>query len=545
MFRSILSKSLRDYRVPMLAWGFGLLVFMAAEVAMATPTVVTAYLSLVKILSFWGDPYAMNTPEGYITFRYLETAWPILLSIWPILAGARLVRGEEERGTMEVLLATSQSRTRLLLEKVNALVIALLVIAVLFAVGVVGGFAALGGGHVDFVRALLAGLNLVLLAFFFGMVALLLSQVTTGRRAAAGWTSGLLILFVFLYMAGRELNGSWVQYLSPVYYYNLNRPLIAGFPDQPLAALLLLGLAVLCLGGSVFLFARRDIGRSAIESQREVASSRQQALRSLSRAEREVSTRTVGLQTLFADGWSSFWWLLGIVAFCALWQFLTPGIQKFVNQVVQQTPWLAHYLYDTPTNTNTALLGTIVFAFAPALVVILALTLALKWSSDLEDSRLELVFSTPQSRQRVLLERFGANALIVLLATIVTWLTLTIGALLINLSINQGRLLAASFSMLPPALITIGLVYALAGRLRYGAVLGIVTAYLVLSYLQESLEGNIQFPGWVTSLSIFHLYGNPAFLGMDWTNFLGMTGVAIALLVISLLQFRYVDIELG
>ena len=545
MFHSILSKSLRDYRVPMLAWGFGLLVFMAAEVAMATPTVVTAYLSLVKILSFWGDPYAMNTPEGYITFRYLETAWPILLSIWPILAGARLVRGEEERGTMEVLLATSQSRTRLLLEKVNALVIALLVIAVLFAVGVVGGFAALGGGHVDFVRALLAGLNLVLLAFFFGMVALLLSQVTTGRRAAAGWTSGLLILFVFLYMAGRELNGSWVQYLSPVYYYNLNRPLIAGFPDQPLAALLLLGLAVLCLGGSVFLFARRDIGRSAIESQREVASSRQQALRSLSRAEREVSTRTVGLQTLFADGWSSFWWLLGIVAFCALWQFLTPGIQKFVNQVVQQTPWLAHYLYDTPTNTNTALLGTIVFAFAPALVVILALTLALKWSSDLEDSRLELVFSTPQSRQRVLLERFGANALIVLLATIVTWLTLTIGALLINLSINQGRLLAASFSMLPPALITIGLVYALAGRLRYGAVLGIVTAYLVLSYLQESLEGNIQFPGWVTSLSIFHLYGNPAFLGMDWTNFLGMTGVAIALLVISLLQFRYVDIELG
>jgi polyether ionophore transport system permease protein len=198
-----------------------------------------------------------------------------------------------------------------------------------------------------------------------------------------------------------------------------------------------------------------------------------------------------------------------------------------------------------PTNTNTALLGTIVFTFAPALVVILALTLALKWPSDLENGRLELIFSTPQSRQRVLLERFGANALMVLLAAVVTWLTLTIGAQLINLSINQSRLLAASFSMLPPALITIGLVYALAGRLRYGAVLGIVTSYLVLSYLQESLEGNIQFPGWLMSLSIFHVYGNPIFLGMDWTNFLGMTGVAIALLVISLLQFRSVDIELG
>ena len=377
------------------------------------------------------------------------------------------------------------------------------------------------------------------------MVALLLSQLTTGRRAAAGLAGGLLILFVLLNMVGRELNGAWVQYLSPVYYYNLNRPLLAGFPDQPLALLVPLGLAVLCLVGSVILFARRDIGRSAIESQREAVSGSQQAMHSLSRAEREVSTRSVSLQTLFADGWGAFWWLLGIVAFCAAVLFATPGFQKAFYQAVQQTPWLQQYLFDTPTNTNTALLGTLIFAFVPVIIVILALTLALQWPSDLENGRLELIFSTPQSRQRVLLERFCANVLITLLASIVTWLALTIGAQFINLSIDQGKLLAASFCMLPPALIAIGLVYALSGRLRYGAVLGIATAYLVLSYLQELLEGNIQFPGWVMSLSVFHLYGNPIFLGMDWTNFLGMTAVAIALLIIGLVQFRYVDVEVG
>jgi len=544
MFRSILSKSLRDYRIPMLAWGIGLAVFMAAVVATATPAVVTAFTSFARIVSFLGDPYAMNTPEGYITFRYMATTLPILLSIWPILAGARMVRGEEERGTMDVLLATSQARTRLLLEKVGALALALLVIAVLFALGVVAGEAALGGGHVDFVRALLAGLNLCLLAFFFGMVALLISQLTSSRRAAAGWASGLLILFVLLVMAGRELSGIWVQYLSPLYYYNLNRPLLDSFPDQPLAALVPLGLAVLCLVGSVILFARRDIGRPAFESQRERAGGTQPAVRSLSHAERQVSTHAVGLQTLYAEGWNSFWWLFGIVVFCAALLFVTPGFQKAFNQAVQQTPWLARYLYDTPTNTNAAMLGTLVFAFVPALVVILALTLALKWSSSLENGRLELVFSTPQSRSRVLLESFGANLLVVLLATVLTWLALTIGAQIINLNVDQGRVLAASFSMLPPALITMGLVYALAGRLRYGAVLGIVTAYLVLSYVQESLEGNIQFPGWLMSLSIFHLYGNPAFLGMNWTNFLGMIAVAIALLIIGLVQFRYVDVTI-
>src|SRR5207302_7948112 len=160
--------------------------------------------------------------------------------------------------------------------------------------------------------------------------------------------------------------------------------------------------------------------------------------RSLSRAEREVSTHAVSLHTLFAEGWGSFWWLLGIVAFCAGFQFLTPGIQKAFNQAVQQTPWLTKYLFDTPTNTNAALLGTLVFAFVPAVVVILALTLALKWPSDLENGQLELIFSTPQSRPRVLLERFGANVLVVLLAPVLTWLVIMIGAQVANINVDQG-----------------------------------------------------------------------------------------------------------
>jgi ABC-type multidrug transport system ATPase subunit len=50
---------------------------------------------------------------------------------------------------------------------------------------------------------------------------------------------------------------------------------------------------------------------------------------------------------------------------------------------------------------------------------------------------------------------------------------------------------------------------------------------------------------WVGKLSIFHLYGNPIFVGMDWGNFLAMTSVALVLLVLGLVQFRYADIEHG
>jgi ABC-2 type transport system permease protein len=544
MFRSTWSKSLRDYRVPILSWGLGLALLMFVGYATATTPVLAAFASIAPLVGFLGEPVAMLTPAGYITFRYMETTLSLLLSFWLILAGARLVRGEEERGTMDVLLGTPQARTRLLLEKIGALVLALLLIAVLFALGAVAGEARIEQ-HADLVGALLAGLNLSLLAFFFGMVALLLSQFTISRGAAAGGASGLLLLALLLNIAGREVNGSWLQYLSPFYYYNLNRPLIPSFTDVPAGALVLLGLSLLLAAISVVLFARRDIGRAAFVWQRDHANDKYQAERSLSQAEHAVSTRAVSLRTLAASGWSSFWWLFGIVALCAYVLFLTPSIQKPFYNIVQQTPWLAQLFFDTPTNTNTGMLGTILFAFLPALVVIFGLILALKWPADLEDGRLELVFSTPQARLRVLLERFGANVLVILLAPVLTWLALIIGAQLINLNINQGRVLAASFSMLPLALITIGLVYALAGRLRHAAVLGLVTAYLALSFLEETLEGLVSIPSWIGQISIFHLYGNPIFVGMDWGHFLGMTGVAIVLLVISLVQFRSADIELG
>lgn len=543
MFRSIWSKSLRDYRVAILGWGIGLGLLMLVGFILATPDIIATYASIAPLLRFLGDGYALQTPEGYVTFRYLGMIVPLMLSLWPILAGARLVRGEEDRGTLDVLLATPQTRTRVLLEKIAALFLALLLIALLFTLCTIAGEASIH--HVDAIRALLTALNLSLLAFFFGMVSLLLSQFTVRGGIAAGGAGGLLLLALAFNATGNEIQGSWVQYLSPFYYYNLNRPLIASFHDQPGAALLLVALSALCIVGSLILFVRRDIGQPAWTWQRKAVDSHAQAIRSLRQAEQALSTRTVSLHTLITQGWFSFWWLFGSVIFTAYLLTLTPGIQKPFYKLVQETPWLAQFFFDTPTNTNAALLGTVIFTFIPAVVVIFAMTLALKWSADLENGRLELIFSTPQSRSRVLLERFGVNILMALLVCFLTWLVITIGAAIMNIEVNQGRMLAASFCMFPPALITISLVYALAGRLRYAAVLGILTVYLVLAYFEEAVEGMVQMPTWVMSLSIFHLYGNPIFLGMNWNNFLGMTAVGIALLIIALVQFRNADVERG
>jgi putative exporter of polyketide antibiotics len=81
--------------------------------------------------------------------------------------------------------------------------------------------------------------------------------------------------------------------------------------------------------------------------------------------------------------------------------------------------------------------------------------------------------------------------------------------------------------------------------LRYGAVLGCLSAYLVLAYLAEFLKAMLNLPNWLLSLSLFDQYGNPITEGMNWGAFLGMIGVAMVLLLLGLIQFRYADVERG
>lgn len=544
MFRAIWSKSLRDYRIAILGWGLGLGFLMFSIFASATPAVRNLYISLAASFRFLGDPYAVQTPEGYATVRLLGALFPLLLSIWPILAGARLVRGEEERGTLDLVLATPNTRVRVILEKLAALIIALLAIAILFALGTIAGEPS-AGAPVDFARALAAGLNLSLLAFFFGMVALLISQFSVSRGSAVGWASGLLILSFLLDATGRVVDGTWVKYLSPFYYYNLNRPLIPSFNDTPVAALLLLGLSLLCIGLSVVLFVQRDSGRPAFTWQRTPANDNHIAERSLHKAEHDISVRTVSLRALNAQSLSAFWWLLGIVVYTGWDVLLIPSIQAPLKKALAQTPILAKLFGGGDVGTNAGFLAAVVFSLMPALVVAFAMTLALTWSADLENGRLELLLGTPKARMSMLLERFGAIFLLILLAPILTSLAIMLSASIANLSVDQNNVLAASFSMLPPALIVMSLAYALAGRLRYGAVMSILTLYIILAFVAEFLQALFKLPNWLMSLSIFYQYGNPIMNGMNWSAFLGMTGVALALLIVGVIQFRFSDIERG
>jgi putative exporter of polyketide antibiotics len=103
----------------------------------------------------------------------------------------------------------------------------------------------------------------------------------------------------------------------------------------------------------------------------------------------------------------------------------------------------------------------------------------------------------------------------------------------------------ASFGLLPLALITASLVFALAGLLPPVAILGILAFFVAISYLAELLQSFLSLPSWVLNLSMYHQYGAPILNGLNWGAFFGMLGVALVLLAVGVWQFTMRDVDRG
>src|SRR5947209_2386416 len=319
LFRNIYLKSMRDYRVAVLGWGIGigLLIYVVLASFPSLVETAAARASLVSLgpsFAWIAEPIKIDTAGGYATFKYGFTV--LVMALWPLLASSRMLRGEEDRGSMDVLLSLPSGRGRVALEKLAAIWTALLLMGLLIGLLTFAGGMRVNAGF-SLSDALLSGLNLALICGVFGSLALLISQFTQERGTAAGLTGGLLLIFIVLDMVHRVIpNTEWVSRLSPIYYYNLNKPLVPGYGINVGALLILLALSIILSGVAIWLFVRRDIGGivklPVWLRLPERAARPEQALPANAWSLRSVYTRSLGMMVVPA-----FWWTLAIAGFAA------------------------------------------------------------------------------------------------------------------------------------------------------------------------------------------------------------------------------------
>jgi ABC-2 type transport system permease protein len=547
LFRSVFLKTLRDYRIAILGWGIGLGLLMyvvvdAISSVTATPEARATLVSLASSFAWVAEPIRVDTPGGYATWKYGFTV--LVLALWPILVGARMLRGEEVRGSLDALLSLPRGRGRVALEKLAAMWAALLLMAVLIGLLTFAGGARVNADY-TLGDALLFGLNLALISGVFGSLALLISQFTQENRAAAGIAGGLLALSIVVDMIHRLVpDTDWISRLSPVYYYNLSKPLIPSYGPDPVAMLVMVGLSVVLSGAALWLFVRRDVGAT-------VALPRWLSLpQRAPRPEDALPVNAWSLRSLYARGLATiavptFWWTVVIAGFAAFMVFVAVQTEKQLRSLFESSPVFAGLIGNLGGNNadfNASLLGFF-WVILAALLMAFAVTQASRWAADEEDGLQELVLATPQPRLKVILARFGVLTTATVIVGVATLALSALAVAISGLALDWGNLAAASLSMVPLGLLIAALGYLFSGWLRTAIDTGLLSFLLVIWFVISFIGPELKVPDAVLRLSAFYYYGTPLSNGLPVGDTLLV--LAVAAVALALASARFVRKDIG
>jgi ABC-2 type transport system permease protein len=229
----IFQRALAQYRWQVLGWGgilllLGLITIPTYDVVLKNPDPIRkmveqfppellamfARMDQVPDLKKW-DPAA---PAVFLDMNYFAFM-PLILGVFAVLAGSGLLVADEEKGTLDLVLAHPVRRTSLFIGRLAAFVVATLAVLALAWLGIV---VPMSGSSVplSLAETLPPFLSLLGVLLFFGTLALLLSMLLPARRLAA-MAAGMLLIASYFITALAQINTGLksIAWFSPLEYY--------------------------------------------------------------------------------------------------------------------------------------------------------------------------------------------------------------------------------------------------------------------------------------------------------------------------------------
>jgi len=256
--RSFYMRSLGQIAMPTFWWTLGFAAFAAwmivavhqlADKLNALFTGGASSLTVQILRNIGGGTTGLN---GLLLGAMFELM-PVLLMAFAVTQVARWSSDEDE-GRLELVLATPQSRAKVLLGRYAALATATVIVGVV-TLGVAWGSAAIGGVALDSTNLAEATLGMIPLGLLIAAIGYLASGWL--RTAAdTGLISFLLAAWFFISFVGPDLN--WPDAtlrLSAFYYYGT--PLLHGLQFGNIAVVVIAGAAALAL--ATYRFGSKDI----------------------------------------------------------------------------------------------------------------------------------------------------------------------------------------------------------------------------------------------------------------------------------------------
>lgn len=475
----------------------------------------------------YGDPHNVDTLGGFISWHY-GAYFALLAGLWSILTLSATLAGEARRGSLEFALATPLTRRVIALEKLaghlTALVVAMLLIAaVTWVTG--AGFAKLPGDGISGAAALEFAAGLGAKALVAGSIAFALAGFV-GRGAAAG-LAGAIMVASYVLNSYRTVVPAF-EVPADMTWFGWTRdylPLAGSVDWFGVALAVVVSACLLAIG--VESFARRDVGAtSAI---------RTPGLPRVLLGVRGPVSRSFGELLPSAVAWGIGLGLYGLV--------MAASSRVFTDELTKSPGLLEAVRGMVPGIDMTTTAGFLQLAFVDlglALTALAAATFVAGRSSDETGGRLELLLSTPLTRDRWTVA-----------SGVGVWLAIVVTVGLLAASIGIGVALAGT-DPLQPMVGTLALALYGAAMAGVGLAVGGLTrpsfaapAVVVVGIgtsLVDILGEALRLPDWVRQLALSSHMGEPMVGTWDAAGVLASLVIAIGGLGLGLWGLRRRDV---
>jgi ABC-2 type transport system permease protein len=535
---SIFAKTVRDSRRATIIAALGLgLLFLGVSAAISTEfdtpesreelqNLINAVPPILQGLA--GKVVNVDTLGGYLQYKY-GVFFPLVLSLWSILALSGTLAGEAQRGSLEFVASTGKSRRRIAIEKLSGHVLMLfLATAVAFVSIAIAGnaFAALPGDEISVLSAFAYAIWLGLLALVGGSIAFALGPFV-GRGAAAGIAGAITF-------AGFILNGyqSAVPELAPFanltwWGWTSDHIALAGRYDWP-SVILVAVVVVVFLAIGIEAFARRDIG---VTTALPTPSLPRPLLGLGSPLGRAISTN-LGATIAWGVGVGFFGLALGGAA------------SGFMEQL-QDSPAFIELLSRVFPNVDYASAGgflqLLFIEFGVILAGLAAASFVSGWAADETSGRTEMLLATPLSRIRWALS--GGLGLFVNVAIFLAIAAagIGIGVATTDSDVATPLLGSAVLGLYGVALAGIG--HAVGGVFGTRFAATAVVVFVVVTWFVQLLGPLIGLPQVVRDLALTSHFGQPMVGSWDPVGIVASLAIAIVGVLIGTWGFRRRDLR--
>lgn len=511
-------------------WGavFGLVVYSSlAGFASAYPTAADrrrfglTVQTNVGFRALFGAARRVDTPAGFTAWRSMGSL-VLVGGIWGLLVATRVLRGDEEAGRWETLLAGATTRARATAAAVLGLAGSF---AALYAVTAVITVASSRRADAGFSvpAALYFALALTMPAVLFAAVGAVCAQLAATRRQAATIAGALFgAAFLLRLIGDAERSLSWVRWTSPLGWVEELRPL-GGSHVFPL--LLVAGFVAAATWLAVSLSRHRDLGASVLPD-RDVAEPRLRSLGSpLGLAARVARPAAVG-------------WVVGVVA--------TGFVLGLVAKGAGDAAAGSKLMQDMLARLGGAGAGARLYLGLAFLVVTAMTSLAaaghIAAARDEEaEGRLDHLLARPVTRVQWLAGRLAVAAVVVVVLGLAAGVSAWLAAASQHAGVGFGSMLEAGLNAVPAAFVVLG-AGALADALVPRSAAAVAYGLVAWSFLIELIGTMVTANRWLLDLSVFHHLPPVPAADPRWSSAAALVAVGLGASVAAAALFRRRDI---